>query len=579
MAISMRLFAIAICVSVLLPGCSDSSNDAALEKEIEEYHAQLHAESEALLQQKMVRFAREQEEFQAKLERRFGSSGASKVSQQHELPASELTTESGDPELALLKAIERNDVSGVKQLLAEGAASNYRSADGSTPLVLASALGQTEIVEVLIEGGAAVNQTAKRDVSPLLATVQGNHIEVVKVLLQHGANIEQATQHGVTPLLAAVTFENEELALYLLDQGASPHAKNAVGTTVQEMARKNNLTSVISRLEKVKRKSSSEGMVSAEKQNPLLDIAGNSEIHSGTPSTDEYVSFPSAGLMLRRPEGFTNGVRFDGFQQPTSQASVVVAMIPGPFSESTSEFTSERMLSSGMKLISREEFTHEGQPAIMLNVTQTAREIEFEKWILAFGDEKETRLITATLPKDESARLSNVLKTTVLSVRMDAEAAAASPNEGTAADQLISIEEKGELKRVKNIAIGKVLCFTRDAEFPLTSSQNPILMVGPSIAAEVPENRKAYAYGRLLKTAETRISRVKSSDEIQIDGMDGFEMVALGNDASSDTPILVYQVMLFDDDGYFLIQGLVGQDSSEEFVDTFKTMARSLRRQ
>ena len=66
--------------------------------------------------------------------------------------------------------------------------------------------------------------------------------------------------------------------------------------------------------------------------------------------------------------------------------------------------------------------------------------------------------------------------------------------------------------------------------------------------SQLSENLKAYAYQRLLKTAVTRIVRVKSSDEIEIDGLDGFEMIAIGNVASSDTPILVYQVMLFDQD-------------------------------
>ena len=49
-------------------------------------------------------------------------------------------------------------------------------------------------------------------------------------------------------------------------------------------------------------------------------------------------------------------------------------------------------------------------------------------------------------------------------------------------------------------------------------------------------------------------------------------------DADSGTPLTVYQVILYDDGGYILIQGLVGAPFSDEYVPEFKAMARSLTR-
>ena len=52
-----------------------------------------------------------------------------------------------------------------------------------------------------------------------------------------------------------------------------------------------------------------------------------SEPTAGVPSkdpkqTDDYVSFPSVGVMVRKPAGFEKSGSFDGFALPESRASV-----------------------------------------------------------------------------------------------------------------------------------------------------------------------------------------------------------------------------------------------------------------
>jgi len=83
---------------------------------------------------------------------------------------------------------------------------------------------------------------------------------------------------------------------------------------------------------------------------------------------------------------------------------------------------------------------------------------------------------------------------------------------------------------------------------------------------------------RLFQTALTKISSVTSNNKITIDRLDGYEIVADAEDADSGTPLTVYQVILYDDGSYILMQGLVGTNLADEYLPEFKRLARSLKR-
>lgn len=61
--------------------------------------------------------------------------------------------------------------------------------------------------------------------------------------------------------------------------------------------------------------------------------------------------------------------------------------------------------------------------------------------------------------------------------------------------------------------------------------------------------------------------------------LNGYEIIARSEDAETEIPLTLCQIMLFmDDDSYFLMQGLVGEKLSDEYLLGFKAMARSFCR-
>ena len=90
----------------------------------------------------------------------------------------------------------------------------------------------------------------------------------------------------------------------------------------------------------------------------------------------------------------------------------------GPYSKATEAFTPEYMKGRGMEFVGKETVEVDGRPGMLIHFLQKAAGVEFEKWTLALGDEKQTILITATFPKSLSEEMSPRLKAVLLGAKL-----------------------------------------------------------------------------------------------------------------------------------------------------------------
>ena len=141
----------------------------------------------------------------------------------------------------------------VKLLLEAGADVNHKSFDGATALILASRNGHTEVVKLLLEAGANVNATLSTarnyysrirpnvadimslparernlheylkkmgESTPLILASQNGHTEIVKLLLEADAKVNVATSNDATALILAMQNGHKEIARLLKEYGA-----------------------------------------------------------------------------------------------------------------------------------------------------------------------------------------------------------------------------------------------------------------------------------------------------------------------------------------------------------------------
>ena len=286
----------------------------------------------------------------------------------------------------------------------------------------------------------------------------------------------------------------------------------------------------------------------------------------------DYVSFPAVGIKIVRPAGFADAEDFHGFLQADTQSSVMALKLPGPFSEVSGGFDAEELKKRGMILLKRDEIEIAGEKAVLLSLSQQAYGTEFSKWLVAFGNEEETTMVTATFPTSEEAALSAELRASVLSTKSDD-----SPPPAPGEDLNFTIEKSAKLGGMREI--GKMLMFTKDDVLPAASPEDPLFGVAPSLSKIPIADHKQFAEQRLIQTAHTKISSITSSKSIITDELDGYELIAEAEDAGSGTPVVIYQVVLFEDDSsYILMQGLVGAELRDEYLPEFKAMASSFLR-
>ena len=118
---------------------------------------------------------------------------------------------------ALHCAARESDERRTKWLLERNAKVNAKTDKGATPLILASATDNAELVKLLIKNNADVNATSSNGATPLLVAARFGYTGIVKALLENGADIKRSDPHGDTAWAWAQRNKHEEI-LRLLEK-------------------------------------------------------------------------------------------------------------------------------------------------------------------------------------------------------------------------------------------------------------------------------------------------------------------------------------------------------------------------
>lgn len=303
----------------------------------------------------------------------------------------------------------------------------------------------------------------------------------------------------------------------------------------------------------------------------LVSVAPN-RLPETRASPQQATEIPGTRISLIPPDEFSLSPRFPGYWLESFASSIIVTEFPGPFSELISGFSDASSLSQrGMSVLSRRSVTvgqHKGE---LLNIEQRTLGTDYLKWLLIFGDDKEAVIIAATCPKEFEKLLSEKLKASVLTAKWHKERAV-SLLEGLN----FTIREKGGMKVAKRIA--NSLNYTKSGVFPSKVLDDPFFIVGQTLSAVMINDQKEFAKVRVSQTATITAIEIHESSDIVIDSVAGIEILANGKDLESGQAMVLYQVLLFEDQSYYIMQGIVSQKYGADYLPVFKEMAKSFRR-
>jgi ankyrin repeat protein len=129
---------------------------------------------------------------------------------------------------------------------------NSYSADGFTPLGLATFFGHAETVEALIHAGAEVNAAYRETMklTPLASAMAVDRNDIARTLLTNGADVNAKAVNDLRPLHTAAARGNLESATLLLDHGADVNATSSDGKTAIDYAEERNHSEMVEFLKK-----------------------------------------------------------------------------------------------------------------------------------------------------------------------------------------------------------------------------------------------------------------------------------------------------------------------------------------
>jgi PsbP-like protein len=286
----------------------------------------------------------------------------------------------------------------------------------------------------------------------------------------------------------------------------------------------------------------------------------------GFGQTEKHIKVAGTKCSLIPPEEFVTSSAFSGFQNSKTGATIMIVELPAPYQSIAEGFTEEAFKKKGMTLLDKQTIDFNNSKATFIKVKQSANETILLKQILVFGNAKETVLVNGIYP-ESGKEIESKIKDALLSTVYNATQADISP---VAATFTVDIANT-DFKLIKYLA-GSLL-YSTDGKIP---TEKPTLIVGNSIAKISHQNQKQYAEDRLKKLPRGELNVIKEINEITIDNLKGYEIMADGK-TKSGKPELVYQVMLFNDNGdYYFILG----QAKEEFqknLNAFKIIAKTFK--
>ncbi len=225
--------------------------------------------------------------------------------------------------LSLFQAIRDHDVPLAERMLQEsGDAAVHGTADnGITPLHIAAALNQVDMVAMLLEHGADAGAVTGGGFTALHWAAGRNAAAAAELLLDQGADIAAITINGITPLHWAANNNATNVTSLLLIRGADPLPETASGRTPLHWAVMNESQGAAISLafqvvsEQMEQEPPTDWLVSPTNEvpgpEPFLDATTDLPLDEsdGLPPVD-HLPRPAFGRSLTVPIGFGESLHF-----------------------------------------------------------------------------------------------------------------------------------------------------------------------------------------------------------------------------------------------------------------------------
>lgn len=285
-------------------------------------------------------------------------------------------------------------------------------------------------------------------------------------------------------------------------------------------------------------------------------------------------------VSIAPPAGFAKADNFSGFISKEKSASLMITELPAPLSKVSGGFSKEPMKERGMDLISSKSKSHGDLLGMEISFTQQFMGMTMIKYAHLFGDEKCCVLATATMVKGEDEAIMDTLKGSIDSIVFDTKAKTPAKDEGLP----YTLTETANLKlaeRIQNTILynkaGKLIPPQPGKDGAPAPPRDPAFIVSQSVSKMKIENTEDFARRRIKDTPYLKDLQIEEEKDVETAGLKGRQLKATGVDINSGEKTYLYMQILFQPDGYFIMQGIAPLSTRADSEKDFEAMATSFK--
>jgi hypothetical protein len=280
------------------------------------------------------------------------------------------------------------------------------------------------------------------------------------------------------------------------------------------------------------------------------------------------MSLLQSSVTLRPPPGFQRSTDYQGWVDRDRGASVLVQSFPAPCHEIEAGFEPAALERQGILWLGQERARWGNEAGLVIHALQTLGEVRFIKWIALLGNTQRTFVVTASIPEALANELSRELRECLLAARVVDEPP-------TQLKRGFDLREMPFWQRLESPGLSVV--FALAGRDPRYDQSTPLLVAMRVPGNILSEDRLEHVEARIVAVAGYTNVTIDKRRELSVDDLPGWELIATSRDANG-RPAVIYQLTLFAEHDWFLMQGLCTANLAEELLPQFADLAAGFHR-
>ncbi len=289
----------------------------------------------------------------------------------------------------------------------------------------------------------------------------------------------------------------------------------------------------------------------------------------GAPSTHaaEVVYPPGSRLGLVPPSGMVTSSNFFGFEDPDTNAAIILASLPiEAYAELDKTVSAETLKQQGMTLEKREAMPlATGQAFLVIAHLELDK---LRKWILIGSSPALTALVTVQIPDAAKSRYSDAAIREALATLAIRPTVPVEEQLGLLPFKLADLAGF----QVAGVMPGRAVVLSdAPAGTPPQPRSQILVSVAPGGPAEA-RNRDEFARDVFATIPNVRDVRITSSEGLRIAGQPIHEIMAQARDPGGSMSLKVVQWLRFGGGGYLQLVGIAPADAWPEAYPRFRAV-------